>query len=253
MAFVNKVIIVTGSGSGIGEATVKEFAKNGANVVIVDMNKERTENTAEACKQYGNKLLAITADVTKNEEAENLLKQTLDTFGRVDMLINNAGILGQPSSILQGTVLDQYDHIMNTNLRSVVVMTTLFAPQLVITKGCIVNISSVAGTDFRFRKLFPACCIAKTGLDSFTRLSAQEFASSGVRVNSINPGPVRTNLMNDSGISGDWDKVGEKTALGKIADPEEVANLIVYICSDKAKSITGVTYVIDNGMALKNH
>ncbi|XP_026740307.1 uncharacterized protein LOC113502806 [Trichoplusia ni] len=253
MSFENKVVLVTGSGSGIGEATVKEFAKNGANVIIVDINNERTENVAEICKQFGNKVLGITADVTKFEEAENILKETIDTFGRLDILINNAGILGQPSSILQGTILDQYDHIMNTNLRSVVVMTTLFAPHLIKTKGCIVNISSVASTDTRCGKAFPACCIAKTGLDSFTRLSALEFASSGVRVNSVNPGPVRTNLMADSGISGDWEKVGEKTALGKTADPEEVASLIVYVCSDRATSITGVTYVIDNGMALINH
>ncbi|KAJ8713151.1 hypothetical protein PYW08_008455 [Mythimna loreyi] len=249
MSFKNKVVVVTGSGSGIGAAAAVLFAEEGAHVVIVDYSETRANTTAGKCEQYGNKVLVIIADVSKQEDDEKIIKQTIETFGKLDVLVNNAGTVSQ-AKILDGTVLNTYDKIMNINLRSVVVLTSLAAPHLVKTKGCIVNTSSVASTDVKAGSPFQSYSISKAGVDCFTRLSAFELASSGVRVNAVNPGPALTNILEHAGISGNWEGSAHSTALKKAAEPKEVANLILYLASDKANSITGACYKIDNGMAL---
>ncbi|KAJ8713152.1 hypothetical protein PYW08_008456 [Mythimna loreyi] len=249
MSFKNKVVVVTGSGSGIGAAAAVLFAETGAHVVIVDCSETRANTTAGKCEQYGNKVLVIIADVSKQEDDEKIIKQTIETFGKLDVLVNNAGIVLK-GTILDGTILDTYDKIMNTNLRSVVVLTCLAAPHLAKTKGCIVNTSSIASTKVKNGYPYESYCVAKAGVDSFTRASAFELASSGVRVNAVNPGPVLTNLLEHAGISGNWERSSKSTALKKASEPKEVANLILYLASDKASSITGACYLIDNGMAL---
>ncbi|KAJ8713153.1 hypothetical protein PYW08_008457 [Mythimna loreyi] len=249
MSFKNKVVVVTGSGSGIGAAAAVLFAEEGAHVVIVDCSKTRANITAGKCEQYGNKVLVIVADVSKQEDDEKIIKQTIETFGKLDVLVNNAGTVVE-EKILDGTILYTYDKIMNTNLRSVVVLTSLAAPHLAKTRGCIVNTSSVASTNIKAGRPFPSYCVAKAGVDSFTRASAFELASSGVRVNAVNPGPVRTNIFEHAGLSENWEDFSKSTVLKKASEPKEVANLILYLASDKASSITGACYLIDNGMAL---
>lgn len=249
MKFENKVVLVTGSGSGIGEAVAILFAKEGANVVIVDCNEETANETGEKCKEFGKSVLVIKSDISKPEEAKNAIDRTIDKFGHLDVLINNAGIVRQ-GDILSGTIMNTYDEVLNTNLRSVVLMTSMSSTYLTKTKGCIINTSSVLSTEVLKGRKYPAYTISKVGIDVFTRLSAAELGPLGVRVNAVNPGPVYTNLLSNAGLHTDWDNHTKATTLRKGSDPQEVAELIVYLASDKARSITGGTYLIDNGKSL---
>ena len=249
MSLKNKVAVVTGAGSGIGEATALLFAEEGAQVVIVDFNEGRANATAEKCEQFSSKALVVIADVSKKEDDEKVIKETIDKFGRIDVLVNIAGTV-KDGKILDGTILDCYDEIMDTNLRSVITLTSLAAPHLVKTKGCIVNMSSVSSTEFRAGSPYPSYCVSKAAVDCFTRASAFELAPSGVRVNVVNPGPVDTDILVHAGVSGSMKAAATATALKKISQPKEVANLVLFLASDKASSITGASYLIDNGMAL---
>lgn len=250
MNFENKVVLVTGAGSGMGRATAILFGKLGADVVIVDCNEEAANKTAEQCKGFGKTVLVIKADVAKSEEAKNAIDKVIDNLGKLDVLINNAGIARQGDLLSGNNIMDTYDEVINTNLRSVVLMTSLATPHLIKTKGCIVNTSSIFTTAIHQANKMAAYTISKAGVDCFTRLAALELAPKGVRVNAINPGPVPTNILINAGIDGNLNDLAKATALNKVSDPNEIANLIVYLASDKAKSMTGSNYIIDNGMSL---
>ncbi|XP_026740309.1 uncharacterized protein LOC113503119 [Trichoplusia ni] len=250
MEFENKVVLITGAGSGMGEVTAILFAKEGANVVIVDMFEDRAQKTAEQCKQFGKKVLVIKADISKADDIENVMKKTIDTFGKLDVLVNNAAML-KSVKILDGTIMDSLDDLIRTNFRSVVHFTTLAAPHLAKTKGCIINNSSVGSVSVRSGPLFSSYCATKAAVDSFTKSSALQLGEVGVRVNAVNPGPVRTNFLDNSGIPIEWEHFAKATALGRSSHPSEVANLIVYLASEKAAGITGACYLIDNGQSIK--
>ncbi|XP_075984113.1 3-oxoacyl-[acyl-carrier-protein] reductase FabG-like [Anticarsia gemmatalis] len=249
MSFKNKVVLVSGSGSGIGEATAILFAKEGANVVIVDCNEETAKNTGEKCKEFGNKVLVVKADISKDEEAKNIIETTVENFGKLDVLINNVGIT-RPGNLAEGTIMDNYDTVMNTNLRAVVMMTSLATPYLIKSKGCIVNTSSIASVVLNKMSDYPCYCLSKAGVDSFTRIAAIELAAFGVRVNAVSPGPVYTNVFKNCNMPGSMDDFAAVTLLKKCSDPKEIAGVIAFLASDAAGSITGSDYVIDNGMGL---
>ncbi|XP_022832080.1 uncharacterized protein LOC111360392 [Spodoptera litura] len=248
--FANKVVLVTGGSSGIGAATVEAFAKEGASVAFVGRNQAKLKDVESRCQQYGANVLAIRADVSKDEEAKTVVQQTVDKFGKLDVLVNNAGIL-RFASVLEPTLIQTYDETMNTNLRPVVLITSLAIPHLVATKGSIVNVSSILSTIVRIPGIMPYS-MSKAAMDHFTKFAALELAPSGVRVNSVNPGPVLTDIASGSGFSPDLlEDTGAHTPLGKAAQSEEIANMIVYLASDKAKSVTGSCYIMDNGLALQ--
>lgn len=248
--FENKVVLITGAGSGMGAATAMLFAEKGANIVIVDLNVEGANETAEKCKEFGKKVLVVKADVSKDEEAKNVIEETINTFGKLDVLVNNAGII-RKGQLLTGNIMDTYDLLMNNNLRSVVLMTSLATPYLIKTKGNIVNNSSIASHAMHVGVPIPIYTVSKAGVDMFARLTAAELAASGVRANVVCPGPVYTNVLKNSGLDGlKTDDFIDSTALKRISEPHEVAELIVYLASDTAKSITGSVIYIDNGMTL---
>ncbi|KAL0867461.1 hypothetical protein ABMA27_008248 [Loxostege sticticalis] len=245
MSFANKVVIVTGASSGIGAATAVAFGKEGASVVLVGRNEERLQNVADQCAGA----LVVKADVANEDDAKRIVDNTLERFGKIDVLVNNAGI-AKFGTILGGKVMDTYDEIMNTNLRAAVNLTTLAAPHLVATKGNVVNISAIGGS-YAPTPPFLAYCMSKAALNHFTKGAALELAASGVRVNAISPGPVRTDIIANAGFPITWDHFAAQTALGRVSEPDEVADLVLYLASDKAKAITGSNYVTDNGMMLK--
>lgn len=249
MQFENKVVLVTGSGSGIGEATVIHFAKEGAEVAILDYNEANAQKVAEKCKAFGKRVLVIKADVSKDEEAKAAIKQIFEEFGRLDVLVNNAGI-AREGKLLDNTLMNTFDEVLKTNLRGVVLMTSLATPHLIASKGCIVNTSSIASKNPKSGRDYPSYGVSKAGVDYFTRVAALELAASGVRVNSVNPGPVYTNMNINNNLDFDIEKFGEFTALKRCSAAEEIAELIVFLASDKAKSVTGSLYEIDNGMNL---
>lgn len=181
MDFENKVVLITGASSGIGEATSKYFANLGASLVLTGRKSEQLERVGNECK--GNPLLLI-ADVTKVEDNQRVIDETIAKYGKLDVLVNNAGILANGS--IENTSLQQYDEIMNTNVRAVYHLTMLAVPHLIKSKGNIVNVSSVAGN-----RSFPgilAYGMSKSAIDQFTRCTALELAPKQVRVNAVNPG-----------------------------------------------------------------
>ncbi|KAG6448420.1 hypothetical protein O3G_MSEX005493 [Manduca sexta] len=247
MSFSDKVVLVTGGSSGIGAATAIAFAKEGAKVAIVGRNEEKLAATAAAC---GDNALVLRADISDEKQAVDLVKRTIDTFGKLDILVNNAGISRQ-ASLLQGNILQVYDEVMNTNLRAVFHLTSLAAPHLIKTKGSVVNISSVGGTAAPTVPMFMTYSVSKAGLNHFTKAAAAELAPHGVRVNAISPGPVKTDIIENSGFPVTWDRFREMTALNRVAEPEEIADLVMFLASDKARSITGSNYFSDNGILIK--
>ncbi|XP_050347639.1 3-oxoacyl-[acyl-carrier-protein] reductase FabG-like [Nymphalis io] len=251
MSFKNKVVIVTGASSGIGAAASKMFSKEGARVVMVSRNETKLAAVASQCTSP----LVLRADISNDDDARRIIDQTIKKTGQIDVLVNNAGMTMANGGILATDMMKAYDIIMNTNLRAVVHLCNLAAPHLVKTKGNIVNISSIAGTIPPIGPGLTNYYVSKSALNHFTVCAAAELGPHGVRVNAISPGPVRTNFMNnvnDSfGTSGSWDDFLPKTILNRVSEPEEIADMILYLASDKAKSVTGSNYVNDNGFLLK--
>uniref|UniRef100_A0A2A4JHN9 Ketoreductase domain-containing protein n=1 Tax=Heliothis virescens TaxID=7102 RepID=A0A2A4JHN9_HELVI len=246
MSFVKKVVLITGGSAGIGATTAEFFANEGATVAIVGRNEAKLNAVAERCQKLGVPTLAIKADVAKDEEADTIVKKTIDKFGRLDVLVNNAGILRE-AGILSEKFLSSYDEVMNINLRGTVRITHFAAPHLIKTKGSIVNVSSIAG-QCTMRPNNIAYRTSKAAMTHFTRCVALELAPKGVRVNSVSPGPVKTEIFD--GLEVNADMLTSKTALHRLSEASEIADMIVYLASDNAKGITGSNYVIDNGSLL---
>ncbi|KAL0818864.1 hypothetical protein ABMA28_008183 [Loxostege sticticalis] len=252
MSYNNKVVLVTGASSGIGAAIALKFAEEGANVAIVGRKVDKLKNVSENIAKVGNKPLVIAADVTKEDDAKRIVNDTVKQFGKLDVLINNAGVFGD-AAITDANALTVFDQVMNTNIRSAVYLTHLASKHLIETKGNIINISSVAGQMVRERRF--AYCTSKAALDHFARAIALDFAPKGVRVNTISPGPVKTDIFENMGANKEmekaiWDQFLEISPLKRIGDPSEIAYLALFLASEKAVGITGSTYVSDNGMLL---
>ncbi|CAH2049021.1 unnamed protein product, partial [Iphiclides podalirius] len=249
MSFKDKVVVVTGSSSGIGASTAIEFAKEGAHVVIVGRNEAKLASVREKCEKYGNKPLVIKADVSNDADGKRIIVETIENFGRIDVLVNNAGT-GEFVDITSENFMESYDQIINVNLRGVVYLTHQAIPHLIKSKGNIINLSSVAGMITAGISGMLAYNVSKAGLNHFSRCAALKLASYGVRVNTICPGPVRTDIINLSTMS--WETLAEMTALKRVSDPVEIADLILFLASDKARGITGSNFVSDNGMMIMN-
>ncbi|CAH0402589.1 unnamed protein product [Chilo suppressalis] len=251
MNLQGKVVIVTGAGSGTGANTAEFFCKEGANVVLVDVNETNLKNISVKCSNAGGKHILIVADVAKDEDAERIIGDTIKDFGKLDVLVNNAAV-GRYGSILDGTFMQSFDNAVDINLRAVLNLTCLAAPHLVKTKGNVVNIASVSGIDLikSISGVLGAYSVLKAAVIHFAKIAAAELGSKGIRVNAVSPGPVRTNLINNSAAPFSLDQLKEDTLLNRISEPDEIADLVLYLASDKAKGITGSNYVVDNGNLL---
>lgn len=246
----NKVALITGASSGIGRASAHIFAKKGFQTIAVGRNeKELGLLRDETQKSKGGVKIQL-ADIRETSQVERLINDTIETFGQIDVLVNAAGIIA--NGTIENTSLDDWDKMMNINLRSVFHLMQICVPYLEKTKGNIVNVSSVAGP-----RAFPnvlAYCVSKAALDQLTRCAALDLAPKKIRVNAVNPGVVVTNLHKRSGMNDEnYEKFLEhsKTThpIGRVGKPEEVASLIYYLASENATWITGATYEIDGGRA----
>lgn len=255
MSLLGKVALVTGASSGIGAAIAHKFVSEGAKVAIVGRNVSKLKDVSAKCEELGNEHLTIVGDVTDDDNVKRILDVTLNKYGQLDILVNNAGI-GSITNILAPNALKIYDSVMSVNIRALVGLTNIAAPHLIKTKGNIINISSVSGlrpyvtTGFAYN-------VSKAAVNQCTSTIAGELARHGIRANVVNPGPVYTDIIKNAGMKGDgeaklWDGMKKGTALGKIADAEEVADLVLFLASDKARSITGASFVIDNGTVLRS-
>jgi NAD(P)-dependent dehydrogenase (short-subunit alcohol dehydrogenase family) len=248
LAIEGKVALITGASSGIGRQTVLKFAEEGAKVTLVARRKDIVDELAQQIISAGGSALPMAIDITNPEEASRCVEETLSVFGKLDILVNAAGIL-EPGSI-ENTTLEKWDKTMDLNLKGVFNLMHLSVPHLIKTKGNIVNVSSVNG-----QRSFPgvlAYNVSKSGVDQLTRCAALELAPKGVRVNAICPGVVRTNLHKTGGMDEEaYAKFLEhsKTThpLGRVGKPEEAADLIAFFASERAGWITGATTFIDGG------
>ena len=245
-----KIAIVTGASSGIGRATAKLFAESGNTVVAVGRNEKELSALGQSIKSKKGAVKIHLADVTEQSQLDRIVSETVGNFGRIDVLVNAAGII--KSNTIENTTIDEWDKMMNINVRSLFVLMQKCLPYLIESKGNVVNVSSVAGT-----RAFPgvlAYAVSKAAVDQLTRCTAMELASKGVRVNAVNPGVVVTNLHKRGGMEEEAYNAfleHSKTThpLGRPGTAAEVADLIYYLASDKASWITGVTYEIDGGRA----
>ncbi len=242
-----QVVIVTGASSGIGRSAAQLFAKSGAPVVAVGRNeKELLGLSAEAGPDATIK--PHLADVMELSQLDRVVTETIDNHKRIDVLVNSAGIIKNGN--IENTTLDDWDKMMHINVRSVFLLIQKCVPHLAETRGNVVNVSSVTGT-----RAFPnvlSYCVSKAAVDQLTRCTALELAPKGIRVNAVNPGVVVTNLHKRGGMAEDAYETFLENAknthpIGRPGNPEEVAELIYYLASEKASWITGVTYAIDGG------
>lgn len=249
MAFADKVVIITGSSSGIGAGAAIYFSKLGAKLTITGRNEEKLLDTKSKCI---GEVLSIAADLNVEGDREKIINETLKKFGKIDVLVNNAGI-GENGDILT-TTLDQFDDVMNTNVRSVFHLTQLAVPHLTKTQGNIVNISSVAGPR-QFPNLL-AYCMSKAAIDQFTKCVALELAPKNVRVNAVNPAFIVTNFhkrlgMDDETYEKFKDRAKDTHALGRAGTIDETSKAIAFLANnDEASFITGTCLLVDGGKAV---
>ncbi len=242
--------LVTGASSGIGKAAAHRLSREGMRLAITARSRDKLQLTSEEIRKNGGECLVLTADLSREEDIERVISETVDTFGGLDVLVNCAGIIGNGS--VETTSLAEWDVMMNINLRSFFYLMNRAIPYLQKRPGSIVNVSSVTGL-----RAFPgilAYCVSKAGVDQLTRCAALELAEKGIRVNAINPGVVRTNLHRNGGMD---EKVYQsflehsKTThpLGRIGEPEEAAELIAFLATPRSSWITGTCISIDGGRA----
>ncbi|XP_031626842.1 uncharacterized protein LOC116343085 [Contarinia nasturtii] len=248
--FENKVIIITGASSGIGAGAAELLASKGAWLALVGRNVENLKTVADKCTPtYGApEPLQIIADVTNEADVKRIVDTTIEKFQKINVLVNNAGIL-KSGSIETGT-LEDYDTIMNVNCRSIFNLTKLCIPHLIATKGNIVNVSSVNG--MRSFAGVLAYNMSKSALDQFTQCVALELADKTVRCNSVNPGVIVTNIhknggMNDAAYAAFLEHSKTTHALGRVGQTREVAETIAFLASERASFITGALIPCDGG------
>lgn len=245
-----RVALVTGATSGIGRATALRFAQEGANLALVGRNYETLKEVADEIYHGGRSVVKIYADVTDEEQARQAVGAAAKQLGGLDVLVNAAGIIS--NGTVENTPLDDWDAMMNVNLRSVFHLMQLAVPHLEKRPGNVVNVSSVTGL-----RAFPgvlAYCVSKAGVDQLTRCAALELAPKGIRVNAVNPGVVVTNIhrrggMADEAYAAFLEHSKTTHPLGRVGAAEEVAELILFLASDRAAWITGATHSIDGGRA----
>jgi NAD(P)-dependent dehydrogenase (short-subunit alcohol dehydrogenase family) len=246
-----KVAVITGSASGIGRGTAMRFAGEGAAVVIADLNVEGGEAAVRDCRENGGRAVFQKADVSSEAEIKALVARAVKEFGRLDIIYNNAGIVGALGPLEQISVED-WDRSIAVLLRSVFLGIKHSVPELRKTGGgSIISTASVAGIR-GFAGLHPYCA-AKAGVVNLTRSAALEFAKDKIRVNCICPGGINTPILhrNQPGVKEameDWMAKGQP--MQRAGHPEDIAGMALYLASDDAQWVTGQAMVVDGGLTV---
>mgnify|MGYP000402571291 FL=1 len=243
--FRNKVVVVTGGSSGIGKATAISFAQKGAKVVVVDWIENN--ETTSLLKKTGAKFLFIKCDVSKESEVKAMVEKTIETFGRLDYAFNNAGIEGK-SAPTQDCTEENWDKVIGINLKGIWLCMKYEIPEILKQgKGAIVNCASVAGL-VGFAGL-PAYVASKHAVVGLTKTAALENAKLGIRINAVCPGIIATPMM-DRLIKNDKEAEKQFVGLepvGRFGQPQEIANAVIWLCSDQASFVTGHAMAVDGG------
>ena len=245
-----KVAFVTGAASGIGRITAVAFAQRGASVAVADIDQQRNHETASMITEVGGEAIAVRCDVTRGEDVQAALDQTVEAFGRLDYAFNNAGAEQQPKPTAEITE-EEWDRIITINLRSVFLCLKYEIPLLLQHGGgAIVNTSSGAGVKVFGRGA--AYAAAKHGVIGLTKDAALDYAGSNIRINAICPGIINTEMMDrfTEGTDEGRDRVIAQEPIGRMGRPEEIAAAVVWLCSDAASFVTGHALVADGGQTL---
>ena len=242
MRLTNKTAIITGGGSGIGQACAWAFYQEGANVVLFGRREDKLKETAQ---ELGSRAMTVSGDMTRSEDLDRLVQETLSKFHRIDILVNNAGLFkGAPLHEISD---EQYDEMMNINMRAVFQLTRRVLPVMMEQKsGNIIHISSILG--IIAVPQVSVYNISKGALNQFSRSIAVEYGSYGIRSNSICPGLIETDmtadLMKDEALMQEWSK---GYPIGRFGKPEDVASACLFLASDESSFITGTVLPVDGG------
>jgi meso-butanediol dehydrogenase/(S,S)-butanediol dehydrogenase/diacetyl reductase len=245
--FTDKVVLVTGSASGIGEATARRFVREGAKIVLADRDEGKLQAVAGDIEAAD--VLAHVADLSGAEACRSLIEAVIGRFGRLDVLVNNAG-KDHLGKVDEGDIED-FATVIDTDLYGVFYMTRFALPHLRESRGCIVNVSSVSGLGGDWNHSF--YCAAKGAVTNFTRAVAMDEARNGVRVNAVNPSLVYTPFT--AGMQEQPDLVAafeERIPMGRGAQPDDVSGVIAFLASDDARFVTGVNMPVDGGLTASN-
>jgi|WetSurMetagenome_2_1015567.scaffolds.fasta_scaffold151474_2 NAD(P)-dependent dehydrogenase (short-subunit alcohol dehydrogenase family) len=248
--FTDKVGLVTGAASGIGRATALAFANEGAKVVVVDINLEGGDDVVTQIKNQGGVAMSIKCDVTRAKEVQEMISTTVKQYGSLHFAVNNAGIEGADAGTIDHTE-EMWDRIIQMNLKSVWLCMKYELMEMQKQKsGSIVNISSAAGLIGSAGTV--AYTASKHGVIGLTKASALEFAKQNIRINAICPGFIRTPMLEKIILSypGVEEQLITREPMGRLAQPSEVAQAILGLCSDSSSFITGISLQVDGGLTL---
>jgi NAD(P)-dependent dehydrogenase (short-subunit alcohol dehydrogenase family) len=248
MRLKNKNSVITGAGSGIGRACAIEFAKEGANLVLVDVNKAGAEETLTLVKAHGVEAIVVQADVSSDASVKNLADDAIKKFGTIHVLVNNAAI--QVNKPIEETTWEEWNRQMSVNVGGVFLCSKYFLPHLRKSRGNIVNMSSVNA--FFVEPTCAGYCATKAAIIGFTKAMAIDHGKDGVRVNCICPGYIDAGLAQgyfDSQPNPEAarSEAGKLHALWRIGKPEEIGRAAVFLASDDASFVTGTAMVVDGG------
>src|ERR1700710_1067968 len=252
MDFNGKVALITGAGNGIGRASALGFASRGAKVVIVDRDQAAGEATAGILRQQGGEAFFVAADVTRSADVQNYVKIALEKYGSIDCFHNNAGIEGSVAPTHQYDE-DMFDRVMAVNVKGVFLGLRHVLPVMIKQgSGSVVNTASVAG--LVASPGMPAYVASKHAVIGLTKTAAGEGARAGGRVTGVCPGPIDTRMIHslESMLSPDdpasiGSRYQQNIPIGRYGTAEEVANVVMFLCSDLAGNVTGAHYVVDGG------
>lgn len=244
---MEKIAIVTGASRGIGRKIAKELARDGIKVIAnYNKSEEKAKELQEELFQEGIEIDVFKADVSNKNDIKELVKFTLEKYGKVDILVNNAGIYFE--KYIEQTTDEDIDNMVDVNIKGTFKVTRNLINKLKENKGCIVNIASCLGLVPELTS--PLYCTTKAGIVMFTKCLAQEYANLGVRVNCVLPGPILTELLETSFKSEEQKiKCENRIPIKRIGMPNEVANVVAFLCSEDASYVTGGIYAVDGGVS----
>lgn len=246
MRLEGKAAIITGSARGIGKATAVKFVKEGAKVVVCDVNIDQVNETVEELKKMGGKAIGVKVDVTNRESVKKLLEEAIAAFGKIDILVNNAGIT-LDNTLLKMTEED-FDKVINVNLKGVFNCGQIAAEYFVENGGgVILNASSVVGLYGNYGQTNYAA--SKWGVIGMTKTWAKELGKKGVRANAVAPGFIMT-PMTEKMPEKVLEAMKEKAPLKSLGQPEDIANAYCFLASDEARFITGAVLSVDGGVVM---